>query len=172
LSAKAELNHAYAAYKADPSATNMDTLLRAVRHFAHLSLHGIEWGSDRASHEDTCQEVVLRVWKYLPSFDGDSEMSTWVTRVVINQIRSEHRRTRTQPQPQPMDADPDTVLPLISVEPHQNKVGNLPPTINERERRVVEILLRTGSYSSVRQEMGLTELALKAVIHRIRKKVS
>jgi|CXWL01.1.fsa_nt_gi RNA polymerase sigma-70 factor (ECF subfamily) len=40
--------------------------------------------ADEAAAEDVVQEAFLRAWRALPSFDGRSELATWLHRITVN----------------------------------------------------------------------------------------
>jgi RNA polymerase sigma-70 factor (ECF subfamily) len=44
--------------------------------------------------EDTAQEVFVQLFRYLPRFRREAELSTWLYRICISQARSVRRRTR------------------------------------------------------------------------------
>lgn len=50
---------------------------------------------DRAIGEDLCQEVFLRVYKGLPSFDGSARVGAWIHTIATNVAISEYRRRRS-----------------------------------------------------------------------------
>jgi RNA polymerase sigma-70 factor (ECF subfamily) len=58
-------------------------------------------GGDRARAEDFVQEVYLRVWEKLGSFEGRAQFSSWVHRVALNRLtdllRTEIRRSELAP---------------------------------------------------------------------------
>jgi RNA polymerase sigma-70 factor (ECF subfamily) len=47
---------------------------------------------DDAESEDAVQEAYLKAWRALPGFRGDSRLSTWLVRIVMNQALSRLRR--------------------------------------------------------------------------------
>src|SRR6186713_1654234 len=49
---------------------------------------------DRAMAEDTTQDVLLRVWRALPGFAGQSQLSTWIYAIAKNGSLSELRKRR------------------------------------------------------------------------------
>jgi len=51
---------------------------------------------DRATAEDLCQEVFLRVYKALPDFDGSARFHAWVHTIATNVAITEYRRRRAQ----------------------------------------------------------------------------
>jgi RNA polymerase sigma-70 factor (ECF subfamily) len=42
--------------------------------------------SDRTKAEELTQDVFVRVWQKLPTFRGDSQVSTWLHRVAVNVV--------------------------------------------------------------------------------------
>lgn len=48
--------------------------------------------------EDASQEILLRAWKALPSFRGESKLSTWVYRISVNYLLDE-RKSRFSERP-------------------------------------------------------------------------
>ena len=76
---------------------------------------------DDADAEDVLQEAYLSAYRHLPEFRGDARLSTWLTRIVINQALGRLRARRRdnvvalvddrsteggQPLEQAMDDDP------------------------------------------------------------------
>ena len=51
---------------------------------------------DRALAEDTTQDIFLRVWRALPGFAGQSQLSTWIYAISKNACLSELRKRRPQ----------------------------------------------------------------------------
>ncbi|MGN6380423.1 MAG: RNA polymerase sigma factor [Gaiellales bacterium] len=75
---------------------------------------------DRALAEDMCQEVFMRVYQALPSFDHRCQFSTWLFQVakhrVVDELRARERRGKA---PLELDAVPQlhmAVAPTESVE--------------------------------------------------------
>lgn len=52
---------------------------------------------DRGRAEEVAQDVFVRVYRGLPSFRGESRMSTWIYRITVNLLAAERRRPRTEP---------------------------------------------------------------------------
>lgn len=40
--------------------------------------------SNQADVQDVYQEVLIKIWKYLPNFKGDSKITTWLYRIAVN----------------------------------------------------------------------------------------
>ena len=66
---------------------------------------------DRALAEDTTQDIFLRVWRALPGFAGQSQLSTWIYAISKNACLSELRKRRPQVS---LDTDEDEYPPEIA----------------------------------------------------------
>src|SRR4051794_19407808 len=51
--------------------------------------------SNRARAEEVAQDVFLKVYKGLPYFRGESKLSTWIYRIVINALSQERPELAT-----------------------------------------------------------------------------
>ena len=70
--------------------------------------------TDRARAEELAQDVFLKVHKGLPYFRGESRLSTWIYRIVVNVLSQERRDLATvsldekggdRPRPEPATED-------------------------------------------------------------------
>lgn len=52
---------------------------------------------DPGRAEEVAQDVFVRVYRGLPSFRGDSRVSTWIYRIVVNVLMAERRHPVTEP---------------------------------------------------------------------------
>lgn len=68
---------------------------------------------DDADAEDVLQEAYLSAYRHLPAFRGEARLSTWLTRIVINQALGRLRARRR-----------DNVVGLLDDRP----AGSTPPT--------------------------------------------
>ena len=53
--------------------------------------------TDRGRAEEVGQDVFVRVYRGLPSFRGESRISTWIYRIVVNVLMAERRQPVTEP---------------------------------------------------------------------------
>src|SRR6266850_5751553 len=52
--------------------------------------------NNRADEEDLYQEIVYQLWKFYPSFKGDSQFSTWMYSVALRSAILPFRRSRVR----------------------------------------------------------------------------
>ena len=85
-------------------------LVRAVLHNA-------------ADAEDVLQEAYLRAFSSLGSFQGDSSLATWLSRIALNtalmRIRAQKRLKRIAPAPSLMEAE---IIPFAQINPFQREI--------------------------------------------------
>ena len=78
----------------DPSA------VRVITRRNNQRLYRAAWSvlRDRAEAEDAVQDAYLKAFAAIGGFEGRSSLSTWLTRIVINEAL-EHRRTGREAAP-------------------------------------------------------------------------
>lgn len=71
----------------------------------------IRWMGDRAVAEEVAQDVFLALFKALPRFRGDAQLSTWVYRVTVNHCKNRdlYRRRRAHGRHESFDGTPQDV---------------------------------------------------------------
>jgi RNA polymerase sigma-70 factor (ECF subfamily) len=132
----------------------MDRHLSAIRRYIGYMLRG------NGAAEDLTQEVVLKAWRFLSAFRGESSLRTWLTRVAINEVRQFQRRehaSRFQELPKSdalasRDESPyDHFTRIQRTEAVRAVVRSLPPIYRE------VVMLRE-----------LEELSMLEIAHRLR----
>ncbi len=79
-----------------------------------------------AESEDALQEAYLRAWRSLANFRGDSKLSTWLARIVINEALGRLRRKRKTEAPAQFASSNDLDAPeqeLVPDEPETRPDG-------------------------------------------------
>jgi len=137
---------------------------------------------DRSEAEDIAQEAFLRLHRALPSFRGDSRVSTWlyrtISRLAIDHLRKEKRRKqffffRTDDDEDSVDpieaaaaADPSPRDVLLAREA-QSRLNRVLKTLSPRQRAV--FILRHQEELSLKEIAAMLELeegTVKAHLHR------
>lgn len=81
-----------------------ETLVR--RYTPAVYAHALRFFNDTGAAEDTVQEVFVKVFRSLDSFDAKAKFSTWLFRVTRNACLDEVRSGRRRPIPvDPVDHD-------------------------------------------------------------------
>jgi RNA polymerase sigma-70 factor (ECF subfamily) len=66
------------------------------RHYPQVAATLRKLGIQDADVEDAAQEVFIEVFRYLPGFRGDSELTTWLYRLCIHRAHLVRKRVRTR----------------------------------------------------------------------------
>src|ERR1700694_1934768 len=90
------------------------TLYRTARSILH----------DDAEAEDAVQDGYLSAFRSIGNFRGDARLSTWLTRIVVNESLGRLRKSRRGAQVIPMDGDAGVALAVAETmmsqeSPHQ-----------------------------------------------------
>jgi len=133
---------------------------------------------DRASAEDCTQDVLLRIWKALPGFAGQSQLSTWIYAIAKNGALSEIRKrkpTVSLDQNDDEDSYNPAVAALATPEADDSatvSVGQLLDQLPERYRQAVVLFyMEDKSYDQTAASLGLPLGTVKALLHRARKRL-
>ena len=91
---------------------------------------------NEAEAEDAVQETYLKAFTHLSEFRGDAQLSTWLTRVALNEALGRRRKERHMVEPEFTEGEAgDNVVPLFA-----NEVASTPEQDVARHdiRRVLE----------------------------------
>jgi RNA polymerase sigma-70 factor (ECF subfamily) len=125
---------------------------------------------DRA--EEIVQDAFVRAWRSLPSFNGDSRLSTWLHSVAVNAaldaVRARSRRDARRDPDLDLDryaAEVGRAMPGADLD-LERAVASLP----EGAREIV-ILHYIEGYpcAEIAERLGIVEGTVKSQLHRARK---
>lgn len=140
-------------------------------HYRRVYAVALRFARDRERAEDIAQDAFVRAWRALPSFNGDSRLSTWLHSVAVNtaldRVRARSRReARLEPE--------------VDLERYATEIGRAMPTADlDLERAVaalpdgareIVILHYIEGYScaEIAERLGIVEGTVKSQLHRAR----
>jgi RNA polymerase sigma-70 factor (ECF subfamily) len=116
--------------------------------------------------EDVTQEIFLKIWRALPSYDGRAAPSTWLYAIARNTclsaLRAEaYRRTKA------LEDVPEPIAPASKAGIEWDRyLSRLP----EAQRQVVTLFyFEERSISTVAEMLGVPEGTVKSQLHRARR---
>ena len=144
----------------------------------------LRWMGDREVAEEVAQDVFLALFKSLHSFRGDSQLSTWVFRVVVNHCKNRrlYRKRRHTDQHEPLEGerddelparqiastDPPTDAPLRAAQAEALLQGAL-DALDEEQRQIIVLRdVQDQSYEEIADVLGLPRGTVKSRLHRAR----
>jgi RNA polymerase sigma-70 factor (ECF subfamily) len=82
-----------------------DTLLRYIRRLTQVS---------QEEAEDILQEVFIKVYQNLRSYNPDLAFSSWIYRITRNEVISQHRKTKARPHGNSIAVDHEILKNIAS----------------------------------------------------------
>ena len=126
--------------------------------------------SDEQEVADHFQEVLIRLWKGIDSFDGRSDIKTWIYRVALNTcVTIDKKKQRLRKAQLSMDIDPFNDR---SRDPEQarllhRRISELQPLY----RAIVLLWLEDISYDEIAAIIGITPKNVSVRLYRIRQQL-
>jgi|JI10StandDraft_1071094.scaffolds.fasta_scaffold397248_2 RNA polymerase sigma-70 factor (ECF subfamily) len=157
-----------------------DAVLSAVLPQYRRKVYSLAWSivKDSAIADDVAQDVFVKVWRSLPSFDARASFSTWIYAITRNAAISALRQRRQQVslQDEIVLAEAETALAARAPEAQEERgaaeeerlataLANLP----EKQRQVVTLFYLQGrSYDEVAEMLAMPLGTVKTLLHRAR----
>lgn len=127
----------------------------------------------KADKEELFQDIVIHLWKGLPSFKGKSKVSTWIYRVSLNTAISRARKKKRSRLVFPGKI-PDRPLSTSNENQDQTRIQALYKAINQLkaiEKAIVLLYLEEKSYKEIGEVMGISEKNVSVRLVRLKKKL-
>lgn len=129
---------------------------------------------------DVAQEALIRAWRALPKFRGDSRLSTWLYRITVNTAwthkkRAKRHATASIDDLHDLAAPEDSTHPVFAGEMMELR-GRLKRALDRLpapQRQVVVLKDVYGwSHAEISRAMGISETAAKVRLHRARARLA
>ena len=125
------------------------------------------FSNDKDKVDDLFQEVLVNLWRGYESFEGRSDVRTWIYRVALNTCISLDRKRRSRPKMELSmdinlfeDRDTDTQ----QVDMLHRRISRLRPF----DRAIVLLWLEDLSYEEIGQIVGISEKNVSVRLFRIK----
>ena len=121
---------------------------------------------------DLFQEVLINLWKSLPSFEGRSQMRSWIYRVALNVCVSlDRKRKKLRTVPLTMDINPyeeaETNHNSKQMDILRRRIARLP----QFDRAIVLLWLENMSYEEIGAIVGITPKNVSVKLYRIKEQL-
>ena len=128
------------------------------------------FSKDKDEVDDLFQEVLVNLWRGYESFEGRSDVRTWIYRVALNTCISLDRKRRRRPRMELSmdinlfeDRDTDTQ----QVDMLHRRISRLRPF----DRAIVLLWLEDLSYEEIGQIVGISEKNVSVRLFRIKEQL-
>lgn len=128
------------------------------------------FSSDKDEVEDLFQESLINLWRGLPSFEGRSQVTTWVWRVTLNTcISADRKKKRNATVPLTMDIDlfDESNAQSQQAQLLRDRIQRLQPF----DRAIVLLWLESMSYDEIAAIVGITPKNVGVRLYRIKEQL-
>ena len=128
------------------------------------------FSKDQDEVSDLFQEVLVNLWKSFPTFEGRSDIRTWVYRVAMNVCVSlDRKKKRRDTVPLTMDINPyeDENLNSKQMEMLRKRISLLGPF----DRAIIMLWLENMSYDEIAAVVGISVKNVSVRLYRIKEEL-
>jgi RNA polymerase sigma-70 factor (ECF subfamily) len=134
--------------------------------------------TDRARAEEVAQDVFLKVHKGLPYFRGESKLSTWIYRIVVNALSQERPELATVSLDETVEGDDRARREIATTDP---AFGDL--VLKDRLQKAIERLpiqyqvlvnghyLKGMRYEDLAEALDIPMGTVKTHLHRAKRQL-
>ena len=129
---------------------------------------------DPEARRDLYQEMLVQLWRALPSFAGRSQQDTWLYRVALNTALSHRRRqaarreTSLEQSAEPASATPGADERLEATQRLARLYAAI-ETLGDIDKILVTMFLDERSYRDIAEVLGISESNVGVRLHRVKK---
>ena len=119
--------------------------------------------------EDLLQEIMMQIWRSLPSYDQKSKISTWCYRIALNTAISWKRnKARSKRQPPKNRLTTDSLESQTSFSDEGKLLQRFLESLSEIDRAVLLMYLDDLTTREIAESMGASSGAIRTRISRVR----
>ncbi len=128
------------------------------------------FSNDEDEVADLFEEVLINLWKGFSSFEGRSDLRTWVYRLSLNTCISADRKKRkrkTVPLSMDINLFEDNDADTLQVQMLRKRITKFAPF----DRAIVLLWLENMSYEEIGQVVGITAKNVSVRLYRIKEEL-
>ena len=129
------------------------------------------FSKDSEQVQDLYQECLINIWKSMSSFEGRSNLRTWIWRVSLNTCISVDRQKRRRGESVPLDMNidlyNDTDRDTKQIQMLHDRISKLGPF----DRAIIMLWLENMSYEEIGAIMGITASNVGVKLFRIKERL-
>lgn len=128
------------------------------------------FSKDKEEIDDLFQEVLVKLWQGYDSFQGKSDLRTWIYRVSLNtciSIDRKKKRRKTQPLLEGVDLFDKNDADNRQTDMLHERIGKL----QAFDRAIVLLWLEDMSYEEIAQIVGISVKNVSVKLYRIKEQL-
>ena len=132
---------------------------------------------DHQDAEDLAQEVFFKVWRYAPTFKGQSAFSTWLYRLAVNICLNYRQKKKTESDPLPLlgdfAAETNVAGAEIMIRERENLLTQAMAALPARQKMALILASFEGkSYEEIAAVMEVSISAVETLLFRARQNLA
>jgi RNA polymerase sigma-70 factor (ECF subfamily) len=154
-----------------------NTFLAAVEQNQHRLLRVCSvYAEDDDDKKDLFQESLIQIWQSMPTFEGNSSISTWMFRITLNVcLRLQSKELKKKTRFRKMDSVIIDHIPEEEINHEEQErliqLRNCIKKLNDADKAVITLYLEELPYSEISSITGLSENNVAVKIKRIKSKL-
>ena len=130
------------------------------------------FSNDQDEVADLFQEVLINLWNSLPSFEGRSDMRSWIYRVSLNVcISLDRKKRRHKIVPLTMDINPYEEMESNQNSRQMDMLRRRIAKLGQFDRAIILLWLENMSYEEIAAIMGITVKNVSVRLYRIKEEL-
>lgn len=130
------------------------------------------FSNDQDEVADMFQEVLINLWKSLPSFEGRCDVRSWIYRVSLNVcISLDHKKRRHKIVPLIMDINPYEEMESNQNSRQMDMLRRRIAKLGQFDRAIILLWLENMSYEDIAAIMGITVKNVSVRLYRIKEEL-
>lgn len=130
------------------------------------------YSNNESEYEEIFQEMMIQIWRSLPNFRGDSQLSTWIYKICINTALNFRTRTNKFKRYVPLEEKISVQFEFENEKDEQLKrlyqaIRELKPI----DRAIVSLYLDEKSYEETAQILGISKTNVATRLMRLKQKL-
>ena len=128
------------------------------------------FSKDKQEVDDLFQEVLVKLWQGYATFQGKSDLRTWIYKVSLNtciSIDRKKKRRKTQPLLEGIDLFDKNDADNLKTDMLHERIGRLQPF----DRAIVLLWLENMSYEEIAQIVGISVKNVSVKLYRIKEQL-
>lgn len=149
--------------------------LKMLRHCEGTLIKVCLYFTDRSRDDfrDLYQEIACTLWEAWPTFRGESDLNTWVTRIALNVAGQEIRKRKRLPQFVELDESFYDTLADEATDLRYHRLYDLIDRLDDDdERKLLFLYLDRKRLREIAEITGTTKTAVKQKLYRIKQKLN
>ena len=129
------------------------------------------FSADEEEVADLFQEVLIRMWKGLATFEERSQMRTWIYRLSLNVCISYDRKKKSRPSALPLSMDINLFEDRDEDSRQVNQLHDRISRLQPFDRAIVLLWLENMSYDEIGQVVGISTKNVSVRLYRIKEQL-